>query len=101
MPMPMPYIWGCMGIPMGITIIGIGIGMFGFMAMGHTAGRGGTGMCWLCRRDPPPSDTMDPRRLPLALMRRSRDRTSCCEDDGVGMPECIEAGREPGAEPVP
>ena len=50
---------------------------------------------------PPPSEIIEPRRLWLPLVRRSRSplRTSCCDEDGVGTAEVIEGGREPATEP--
>ena len=111
----MPYIGipmvaiGAIGIPMGMAIgtpiPGMSTGgalMFGGMVMFHMGGRGGTGTS-LRRRELPVSDAMDVagvvRRLPL--LRRSRGRTSCCDEAGVGTPECMEDGREPVPDPEP
>ena len=110
--------------------IGIGIGTIGgtFMFMPipmfipHIWGIGGMGTGSGCRYEPPPSEIIDPRRLPVPLTRRSRSRsrsrsrrrTSCCDDEGVPYTEdgrddpCMFAvpytllGREPdGEEPEP
>ena len=76
--MPMPYMG--IGIPIGTAdmgIIGTAMFMFMFVPTVHTDGRGGTGMSSLRRLlDPPPSDTKEPRRLLLPLIR-CWARTSC------------------------
>lgn len=93
---PPPYIGMGITIPMGIPCIGIP-----FMPMPHIGCIGIGGMARELR-EPAASETMEARRLPVPLMRRSRRRMSCCDEDATGDPEYIDGGREdPGmfAEP--